>query len=92
MSIPNTKDPENRKYVQYDPELEHIPLNETEDTHAVADMINTMQKKQFVNNHHAFGGMLTIDLRPSSKKSGSSAVRNACLNVRTCQRKAYCTR
>ena len=54
---PNPKDLENREYVRYDPELEHIPPNEVEDIQAVADMINTMQKKQFNSHHHTFGGI-----------------------------------
>ena len=57
-SSSNPKDLENRNYTRYHPELEHIPPSEVEDIQAVADMINAMQKKQFNNHHHTFGGTL----------------------------------
>ncbi|KAI9753252.1 MAG: cell division control protein [Chaenotheca gracillima] len=43
-------------YVRYSPSVEKAPPNETEDIQAVADMINAMQKAQYNNHRHAFGG------------------------------------
>jgi hypothetical protein len=46
-----------RKYIQWNaPGVEKVPPGEAEDIQAVADMINTMQKAQYNNNRHMYGG------------------------------------
>jgi hypothetical protein len=47
-----------RNYLRWDaPSVEKVPPGEAEDIQAVADMINTMQKAQYNNHRHMYGGM-----------------------------------
>lgn len=47
------------KYVRWDSGVEQVPPGEAEDIQAVADMINAMQKAQFNNHRHMYGGKYT---------------------------------
>ncbi|KAL2073184.1 hypothetical protein VTL71DRAFT_10508 [Oculimacula yallundae] len=44
------------KYVRWNSGVEKIPPGEAEDIQAVADMINEMQKAQYNNHRHMYGG------------------------------------
>lgn len=56
-NIMSTNSGDLSKYIRWDaPGVEKVPPGESEDIQAVADMINGMQKAQFNNHRHMYGG------------------------------------
>ena len=46
----------NRNYIRFTPDVEKIPPGEQEDIAEVIRMINEIQKSQYINHRHTFGG------------------------------------